>query len=508
MAVRQDDFHVRTKDPRLRLFFSVLFLWGVVAICLSLIALDSFNSYSPTSKLFLLPWSLAAGVVIVGPSALLIKRRQFHPFHPLAYFAWGFFLPYFFLGSLVVAAGFAQEDFMSLVQDVRVNLPLTMVYVMLGFGGLALGFVIPYAHTFGKWLGNQLPQSDFRPDRIVLGATILIIIGVVSLLIGFERGSIGYQKSDSIDVWATPVYLAALLMVEGSFLLWLYIFRVNRFCFRQIMIGGMIVAAGLFGWVLNGNRSGLWQIFLVAAFAFTFSGRSLGLRHYIPGVALIAILLMLGMLYGTTFRQLKGNTNRESIDEYSRTVFATLDRITQDDPTKSLTDASKTLMERIDNVTPLAVVVSNYEALAPYEESLGISNNIYNDTLTFMIPRFIWPNKPVGIEPTKYADLYFNFPDNVFTITPMGDLLRNFGPVGVPIGMFILGLVIQIIYSALIDNQIAGYWRVTLFYMLMTNINFEGTYGLIIPALFKTSVFAIVGLLVVRLCAGSSKMVS
>ena len=54
-------------------------------------------------------------------------------------------------------------------------------------------------------------------------------------------------------------------------------------------------------------------------------------------------------------------------------------------------------------LSSLAVVVSNYEALAPYEESYGMDHNIINELSTFFIPRIIWKDKPVSIEPRDYG---------------------------------------------------------------------------------------------------------
>jgi hypothetical protein len=79
----------------------------------------------------------------------------------------------------------------------------------------------------------------------------------------------------------------------------------------------------------------------------------------------------------------------------------------------------------------------------------------------------------------------------------MGDLLRNYGPIGVPLGMILLGFVIRIFYSALIENQELSVWRVTLFYMLLTSINYESFYGTIIPYLIRVGFISIIGLLIV-----------
>ena len=152
-------------------------------------------------------------------------------------------------------------------------------------------------------------------------------------------------------------------------------------------------------------------------------------------------------------------------------------------------------------MSSVAVVVSNYEELKPYEESYGLDNNVWNDTVTFFVPRVVWPDKPVASDPRKYSELYFDFGDNSFTITPVGDLLRNFGVVGVPIGMFILGLFLRTIYRALIEGRRITTWSATLYFMLITAVSYESFYGSILPYLFKVGVTTVVGIVFVNFFA-------
>jgi len=70
--------------------------------------------------------------------------------------------------------------------------------------------------------------------------------------------------------------------------------------------------------------------------------------------------------------------------------------------------------------------------------------------------------------------------------------------------MLILGFLIRVIYAALIEGQPFSFWRSTLFFMLITSISYEGTYGLIVPYLLKVLVIAFAGLLLVRLIIGST----
>jgi hypothetical protein len=155
------------------------------------------------------------------------------------------------------------------------------------------------------------------------------------------------------------------------------------------------------------------------------------------------------------------------------------------------------LAERIDELSPLAVVVSNYEQLAPYEEGYGLDDNIRKDLATNFIPRFVWNNKPVASDPHLYGALYFDFGENSFTVTPIGDLLRNYGVTGVFVGMFILGILLRALFRGLVEEQVPSVVRATLYFMILTSINYEGFYGMIFPLMCKVGLTAAIGLLIV-----------
>jgi hypothetical protein len=434
----------------------------------------------------------------------MFYRGKFDPFHPLIFPAWSYFFPGFFIGGLIVTAGLSQPYFLSFIQDESYNLPLTLVYVMLGYAGLTVGFYLPYVKRFGNWVGGWLPEWNIPNERIAVPALLLMGVGLANTLVGFALGILGFQKVEENGIFDGVVYLLSLFLLESTFLLWLFVFRSDRFGFWQLLVTSLLVVTSLTKSAFQGNRGSLIQFIVIIAFAFSFSGRKFKPRHYAIGSVLITISLIVGMVYGTTFRSVKGTQEQVSLDQYATYVSTTLDKLADQDVGTILANGFGALAERIDAVSQLAVVVSNYEALAPYEEAWGINNNIYVDTVTFFIPRVVWPDKPVSIDPSKYGDLYFNFSENSFTITPMGDLLRNFGPVGVPIGMILLGLILRVLYASLIEGISFQYWKVTLFFMVFMNaISFEGTYGLIIPLIFKVGLVSFAGLVLVRVFAGS-----
>jgi hypothetical protein len=242
---------------------------------------------------------------------------------------------------------------------------------------------------------------------------------------------------------------------------------------------------------------------IVVAFAFTATRPALRAKHYAVGGVLFLLAVVVGMLYGSTFRSIKGT--QASIDpaEYALLIPTTIGSMADKHPVTILEEALGPLTERLDSVSSLAVVVSNYESLAAAEEQAGIAHNIWNESVTFFIPRLIWPDKPVGgVNLARYGELYFNVDNNAFLMTPMGDLLRNFGPWGVPIGMIFIGVLLRLIYSALIEGRGFSYWRACVFFMLMSSISFEGTFADIVPYLCKAGFTVTLGILLIRYMPG------
>ncbi|HLA95692.1 MAG TPA: hypothetical protein VK612_08225, partial [Pyrinomonadaceae bacterium] len=419
-------------QPQNRLIFGIVFLWGIVAATAFTLILAESAFNDPLNKYYLLPWCLATGIVVVGPSVYLIYKGEFNLLHPLVFAAWTFFFPGFFVGGLCLASGLTQPYFLAFIQDETFNLPLTFVYAMLGYLGLTAGYMIPHAWWIGQKISQWLPKWEMSDEQVAKPSLVLLLIGIGVSVLAFRLGAFGYQRVLDANYYDGLIFLFSLFFYEASFLLSLYLFRCKRFGSQEILICFVLVATSLSRAVFQGNRSGLIPTLLLVIFAYILSGRRITIKFYLSGAAVLFVTLIAGMIYGTTFRNLKQSEGRVGFDEYSEVVAQTFQRLSSQNIETSLNTGLSAVADRIDAVSSLAVVVSNYESLALYEDQMGISNNIVGDTLTFFIPRLIWRDKPVAIEPSKYADLYFNYQENSFIMTPMGDLLRNFGPIGVP----------------------------------------------------------------------------
>lgn len=495
-------------EKRSNLLKPVIILWGLaLAFVITYLIIDSSLEHSGT-KYYLLPWTFLTGAVIVAPSVYMLVKKKFDLFHPLVFAAWSYFFPAFFIGGLILSGGFSNPYFLTFIQNERFDLPLTMVYVILGYAGLTVGFYLPIGRKIGEIISRRAPLANWMPERVMKSGLILLGLGLANTIIAFAVGLLGFQRVEEVGVFDGVIFLLTFFWLEASILLWLAVFRSHRLNLFHYGVIAILLFTSLTKSAFQGNRGSLIGIVIMVSFAFVYSGKKIMLKHKVVGGTLLFAALLIGMIYGTTFRTIKTTEEKVSMDQYASNVFETFEKISDQDIGANLERGFLALTERLENVSQLAVVVSNYEALGAYESQYGLDNNIWKDSVSFLIPRLVWQDKPVATDPYKYGDLYFNYGENAFTLTPMGDLLRNFGPIGVPIGMIIIGIFLRLIYRSLIEDQEFSFWRATLYYMLLTGISYEGSFGLLIPYDIKIGLVSVLGLFIVWILTGQIKFLS
>jgi uncharacterized membrane protein YciS (DUF1049 family) len=439
---------------------------------------------------YLLPWIGATAVVLLAPTIYLLYRKKLDIFHPLVHAAWSYWFPSFVVGGLFIATDVIEPYQMSLLSDPQSDLIWTCVYVMLGFASMTLGFYLPAGKWLGEYASRRLPAWNWKPHQVLLPALVFLGIGQFFYVSAFLSGVVGYSITDLTDVYSTLNYTLSFLSLEAGFLVAMYIFKSRYIRIEHILAFAVIIVILLSRLSLGANRSSILLIVILMAMAYFYSGRRLTpITGAVFGVlALLAVIV--GMIYGTTFRNVKMSEERTDLEQQIETISRTIDTISTQDTDKVLDQGFTNLAERIDGISSVAVVVSNYERLKPYEASYGLENNIITDLWTSFIPRFLWAEKPAIFDSRAYSDLYFNFNGNSYALTPVGDLLRNFGPVGVLIGMIIAGMFLRFAYSALIENQTITIGRATAYYMFLVSLTYEGFYSSII--IYGWRIFALV----------------
>lgn len=492
------DLNRRGADRPVMIGAVLMALTAVVAAFTVFSASDTFRSFP---YLFLVPWVIGLALVMAAPSLILYYQGKFSFADPIVFATWSYFFPAFVMGGFFFAFGWSQPYYLAYTQDIPYTLPLTIGLVALGFAGLSIGYFVPLGARIGAFIEQFLPDANYQPPKLTGPGIVLLTLGVFNTILAFILGVFGYQRAEEITSYDGLISLTTLLWMQASFLLWMVIFRKKQFTVSSAIVIVLLILTALSKALFAGNRGSALQLFEIIALAYVLSHRELKFKQVLTAGIVLTALLIVGMIYGTTFRTIKGGESQQSVGQYTENVARTFDQIGRSDSAASLQFGVERLTERLDILTTLSVVVSNYEQLAPYEEAYDLDNNIWKDMTVFLVPRIIWKEKPPSSDARKYSDLYFNQNDNSFAITPIGDLLRNFGIVGIPIGMFVIGLFLRVFYRALVESQPPNIWRSTLYFMLLMSVSYEAFYGTIIPSFVKIGFVAIIGILIVNILA-------
>ena len=483
----------------------IIIIWAIVAAAvLSFIWMDA-ELGSTMHSLYLLPWTFLAGACVLAPSLYLFYIGKFDLFHPLVYAAWSYIFPAYVVGSVLIALGWVNPYFMAFIDDPEYNLPLTLVYISLGFVGMTVGFFIPIGRVIVNIIEPRLPKWQWKPENVWIPGIMLLLMGVAFNAIGFIQGVVGFQRNIELNAFEGLLFFLTTLLTEGTLLLWIAILSTKQRNLAFYVVLTILLFFLPLRMAVIGSRSSLLIGLLPVAYAYLASGRKLKLwtASVFGTIGILAVLI--GVIYGTTFRNIKGSEARVSAGDYFGQVMATVEYLSAEDPMMILQEGSEALFARVENLSSVAVVVSNYEQLAPYEASYGLENNILNDLYTSFIPRLVWSEKPATTDARAYSDLYFNFGENSFSMSPFGDLLRNFGPIGVPLGMLIIGIYLRVIYSLFIDTPNPALWKKVAYFSLLTLVTYEAFYATIFPAAIRLMFILAISLPLVNLFARSRK---
>lgn len=470
----------------------IVVAWTIVTIAgLGFIWVDN-DLGSLMQGFYLLPWIFLSSICILSPTVYLMYRGKFDLFHPLVFAAWSYVFPAYVIGGVIIAFGWVNPYFLTFIDDPEHNLPLTLVYISIGFLGLTAGFFLPVGKFIATSIEPKLPRWQWQPEQVWLPGILLLLAGVAFNILGFIQGLLGFQRNIEINVFDGLLFFLITLLTEGTVLLWLAIFATKQRTLTFYLVFILLLLFIPLKMAVLGSRSSLLLSFLPIAMAYAYSGRKITRKTLSLFAAGAILAVIIGVIYGTSFRSIKGSEARIGAGDYFGQVLATVEYLSTEDPLVIAQQSAQSLADRVENLSSVAVVVSNYEKLAPHEASYGLENNIINDLYTSFIPRFIWAEKPTTSDARAYSDLYFNFGDNSFAISPFADLLRNFGPIGVPLGMLVLGIYLRFIYSGLIETPNPAMWKKVAYFALLTVVSYESFYAIIFPSVVR--LFFVLGL--------------
>jgi len=482
------DRFVRYDKSERSMLLPAVFIMAVAVLSLVLITFGLADGVLKIERPYLIPWVIATGIAFTIPVVILSRRGELKFTNPIVYPLITYFVPVFFLGGWSLAFGLSNYFYLNYVSDPRLDFPLAFVYIIVGFAALCTGYFIPQGKRIGDSLNRFLPKWDFSPAEIVISSSVFLFLGYSVNLLALELGQLGYQMGDiTYGTTGSMAFFLAMMLPATTFLLWLAFFRLEKWSYLHlIIIAAQLTTVG-FTLLISGGKSSFLQNAIMLIGSFVMTRDRIKLKHWTIFALIVVASVIAGTIYGSKFRDLKGTANRVSIDEYSAIAVESIGSVGSSDISSQMTDSFYLLANRLETVSALAVVVSNYDALAPYEAAYGLDTSIWTYTWTAFIPRFLWKDKPLVSDGSSFNDLYFDNPGFGLSLTVMGDLLINFGPIGVPLGMILLGIGIRVLYATLIEGKPFISWRAAIYFVVLTQISYDAFYGSIFPNVIRVA---------------------
>jgi hypothetical protein len=217
--------------------------------------------------------------------------------------------------------------------------------------------------------------------------------------------------------------------------------------YRRPRLGTWVTLAVIFtGAIIVGAVSGGKTSFVVAVIAVIIPRTMIG-RRLPAGViaAAIAFFLLIVIPFNQAYRATARGAVTLSTSEAVATAPAIASEVLASDFSPSVLGRSVNyLAQRVRTIDSPAIIMQRTPSQIPYSSpgQLAIS------PVVDLIPRILWPGKPILDVGYQMSQEYYQLPAQVYTssdITPEGDLYRHGGWIAVIAGMLLIGCGARII---------------------------------------------------------------
>ncbi len=338
-------------------------------------------------------------------------------------------------------------------------LNVSMAYCIVGMASL----------IYGYYLGGRLRAPVRRAPMAVRGELWIAAV----FLIGFCAQLLDVQASRAGDLSSTRSGLLSFLQQFIPFALFAYFLLVYLFFSRlanlkhKALLVGVVVPAELAILALSLGNKSFFMIFLgIPIVAFRYA------RGRMPWSAVLVSLLIIVFAVFPFYNMYRNTNNTSSM---GTRVGQTLDRLGGLTPQGYGEQSLYEVGRRVALVNSVAVIVRETGSSVEYAHGRTIGLAL----VSILIPRAVWPDKPVinlGREFAREFRIQPRHDDRTWVaVTAVGELYWNFGLAGVLAGMLALGLALRFIYGLLGEQMAANPVRMAAYVSLfLTLLGFDG----------------------------------
>jgi hypothetical protein len=266
----------------------------------------------------------------------------------------------------------------------------------------------------------------------VASAALTGHFGYVGDVAASETSASGYGQYLSLAGECVPLAVAAA--------------AVRAYAVRQPR--AWITLAALFAvTIVTGAIAGGKQSFIVAVLAVLIP-RTIARRRLPAGALVAAVLffLLLVIPFNLAYRaSARSATTTLSTSQALAAAPVILGQVASSDLSPSaLGKSANFLAQRIRSIDSPAIIIQRTPEQIPYSSPAELVEAPAVD----LIPRILWPGKPVLAVGYQFSQQYLNLPSGIYTssaITPEGDLYRHGGWFPLVAGMFLLGCGMRVL---------------------------------------------------------------
>ena len=176
-------------------------------------------------------------------------------------------------------------------------------------------------------------------------------------------------------------------------------------------------------------------------------------RHRLPRAAVlicIFVFLMIVIPFNQAYRSAarSGSATLSVSQAISAAPGILQQTLTGQNPIKVLPNSVTFLTQRMREIDNPAIVMQR----TPGQIAYSSPAQLIEAPLLDMVPRAVWPGKPILATGYQFSQQYYGLPASLYTasaITPVGDLYRHGGWIPVIAGMFLLGCGVRLLDDVL-----------------------------------------------------------
>jgi hypothetical protein len=441
---------------------------GLGLACL-LAALNLYAPAGPTA----MQRVLGSLVVVAGavPTFLWLRRPELTPFTVF----WGLLYGLYYGAPVFLLERFSRAYYLSDViadQDIVHALALSLLGIVATLAG--------YYGPFWRVVAGVLPKVELQWERWRIHKPA----------VGVALGAVGvsaYVVSSAVQV---PLWLQGPLSFVGDLsllsIIYLFALQLSKLGNRTSLVLLWIVIVPLR--ILLGVSSGLsfQGLIVVGALLLTYAT----IRRRVPtGWLVVAFAAFLAVRpVQVPFRAVAWHEGRPAIGVLERMSAMAEVGVASLSEEGVLKEAWQMGVSRISHVMTFAEVVRLTPDYVPFWKG-----ETYWPLVWKLVPRALFPDKPMEISGQEFGHRYgfLSLGDWVtsYNLPQLIEFYANFGPAGVAVGMFLLGVLYRLVQSMFVHPRMGLGATVAWLYLALKLLLIESSLSMVVGGVLQALVF-------------------